>query len=493
VARTQTRQVKRTGLAALIALVLLVASLPTAPAASAASPDDDPETAAGMRCTQRVVLPDIANVIQAAWSPDNRTVALTWFGRVPSDRNVSGWREDEIIDGLDLRTGLLRPLGVGDKPQWSATGAYLSYWGPNADELRVVHEDRIVARLAPTMPEVRWVGDTLLFVKNKQIYEWSEGFERPLSLFGETIVPRYPRDDLYWSADGVRFSLTRYSSDGDVERWVGLTKTGDAAPLEAEGASYIEWGPSGSVLLLRYPGRLEVRDLDAGGSSTIPIAPGAIHQWSPDGKALLLGRVSATVPAATAFDDFRAVWPGGSRAAASLPNVIGARAFSPNGKLFLGVSRTGRQDTRIEVYRCGAVPPSPGARADPEAGARLQRLAAEPGRFVRPAAGDVSQFLQGFHTGIDVAAPFGSLVVAADDGVVTATGWLVNGGNRVCLQHTIGLETCYFHLSLILVAPGERVARGQPIALIGMTGITTGPHVHLEAKVFGRLVDPLVR
>jgi murein DD-endopeptidase MepM/ murein hydrolase activator NlpD len=63
----------------------------------------------------------------------------------------------------------------------------------------------------------------------------------------------------------------------------------------------------------------------------------------------------------------------------------------------------------------------------------------------------------------------------------------------VCVQHGGGLESCYYHTSAALVSVGEHVDRGQPIALIGMTGLTTGPHVHWEAKLFGRIVDPLAR
>jgi murein DD-endopeptidase MepM/ murein hydrolase activator NlpD len=177
--------------------------------------------------------------------------------------------------------------------------------------------------------------------------------------------------------------------------------------------------------------------------------------------------------------------------AATLPNLMGERTFSPDGRYFVGVSRTGTQTTRLEVYRCRGT--ADAARPDPEARFRQERIDASAGRFVRPTSGEITQFLQGSHTGVDVAAPFGSLIAASDDGTVTATGWVAVGGNRVCVLHGGGLESCYYHTSLPLVSIGERVARGQPIALIGMTGLTTGPHTHWEAKLAGRIVDPLAR
>jgi lysostaphin len=65
------------------------------------------------------------------------------------------------------------------------------------------------------------------------------------------------------------------------------------------------------------------------------------------------------------------------------------------------------------------------------------------------------------------------------------------GGLRVCVQHSGGLETCYYHASAVYVTPGQTVARGQLIAAIGLTGVTTGPHVHWELKVNGVLQNPL--
>src|SRR4029077_15892522 len=70
-------------------------------------------------------------------------------------------------------------------------------------------------------------------------------------------------------------------------------------------------------------------------------------------------------------------------------------------------------------------------------------------------------------------------------------GWVPVGGFRVCVMHAGGLESCDYHTSLPLVAIGDHVTRGQPVALVGMTGLTTGPHVHWEAKLNGRIVNPL--
>lgn len=475
-------------LLATFGLSLSLALVPLSAAALAARPDEDTVVADGPNCTERVVLPALANVIEAQWSPDSSTLAVTWFARLPSQRTVTGYQEDEVTDALDLKTGALRPLGVGDHPRWSASGAYFSYWGPNADELRVATKDgRVLARLEPTIPEIRWAGDTLLFIRKNEVRLWDAGEVRAIATLA--YQPRYPRDDMYFSADGERATLTTYSLDGTLERYLIETRTGKTTTLGSEGAAYVEWAPQGETLLLRYDDRVELRDLVRGSSVEREVAKSAVHGWSPDGRALLIGHVSPTVPAGDAFDAFSAV-TAAAPSAYRVPNLLGARAFSPDGRYFAGVSRTSLQDTQLEVYRCVA---STKPQADPLGRERMGAIGAMKGRFVRPAAGDISQFLQGSHTGIDVAAPFGSLVVAADDGTVTWTGWYQSGGNRICVQHVGGLESCYHHTSALLVSSGERVKRGQPIALIGMTGVTTGPHVHWEAKLFGRLVDPLQR
>jgi murein DD-endopeptidase MepM/ murein hydrolase activator NlpD len=76
---------------------------------------------------------------------------------------------------------------------------------------------------------------------------------------------------------------------------------------------------------------------------------------------------------------------------------------------------------------------------------------------------------------------------------VDEVGWVPVGGRRVCVLHAGGLESCDYHTALPLVSIGDHVVRGQPVALVGMTGLTTGPHVHWETKLNGMVVDPLQR
>ena len=107
-----------------------------------------------------------------------------------------------------------------------------------------------------------------------------------------------------------------------------------------------------------------------------------------------------------------------------------------------------------------------------------------------PVAGFITQHMWGGHTGVDLAAPYGSTLVAVTPGVVSSTGWVPVGGLSVCVRNA-AVENCYYHTGAVFVSPGQSVERGQPVASIGMTGVTTGPHVHWETKVNGRLVNPL--
>jgi murein DD-endopeptidase MepM/ murein hydrolase activator NlpD len=97
------------------------------------------------------------------------------------------------------------------------------------------------------------------------------------------------------------------------------------------------------------------------------------------------------------------------------------------------------------------------------------------------------------HTGIDLAAPTGTPIYASGDGVIDKAGWVSGYGKKVEIKHVNGFETDYGHMSRIAdgMTPGARVRQGQIIGYVGSTGNSTGPHLHFEIKVNGRVVDPL--
>lgn len=107
-------------------------------------------------------------------------------------------------------------------------------------------------------------------------------------------------------------------------------------------------------------------------------------------------------------------------------------------------------------------------------------------------AGSISQYYHAGHLALDIAAPYGSTVVAAQGGVVTSAGWRNNGGgNVISIDHGNGMVTVYNHLGSIWVSPGQAVAAGQGIGGVGCTGLCTGPHVHFEVIVNGVIDNPL--
>ncbi len=95
------------------------------------------------------------------------------------------------------------------------------------------------------------------------------------------------------------------------------------------------------------------------------------------------------------------------------------------------------------------------------------------------------------HEGIDVTAPMGASIEAPAAGKIIETGWEAGYGNTVVIDHGFGVHTKFAHISRTLVHVGQRVARGARIALVGNTGLSTGPHLHYEVHVNGRPVDPL--
>ncbi len=96
-----------------------------------------------------------------------------------------------------------------------------------------------------------------------------------------------------------------------------------------------------------------------------------------------------------------------------------------------------------------------------------------------------------FHSGVDLAAPGGTNILAAADGTVKMSGWNGGYGNCVIIDHGGGITTLYGHASRNLVVKGQKVTKGQVIAKVGTTGNSTGNHLHFEVLINGKTTDPM--
>lgn len=97
----------------------------------------------------------------------------------------------------------------------------------------------------------------------------------------------------------------------------------------------------------------------------------------------------------------------------------------------------------------------------------------------------------GFHHGIDIAAAMGDPVRAAGSGTVSWAGYTAVYGRCIIINHPDGKQTLYAHASKLLVKKGDIVDRGEVISLVGVSGVTTGPHLHFEVRVSKKARDPL--
>jgi len=123
------------------------------------------------------------------------------------------------------------------------------------------------------------------------------------------------------------------------------------------------------------------------------------------------------------------------------------------------------------------------------------------GRFIAPGGGRItSRFgyrihpiygTRRFHAGIDFGLPIGAAIRAADSGVVIYSGWYGGYGRTIIIDHGNGLTTLYGHTSASYVSAGQSIQRGQRVAAVGSTGLSTGPHLHFEVRVNGTPVNPL--
>ncbi len=95
-----------------------------------------------------------------------------------------------------------------------------------------------------------------------------------------------------------------------------------------------------------------------------------------------------------------------------------------------------------------------------------------------------------YHYGTDFPAAKGTAVTAVNDGTVVIAGFYPVRGGLVAIDHGAGVVSMYFHQSKVLVKPGQQVTRGQKLGEVGTTGLSNGPHLHLEMRVRGEAVDP---
>lgn len=129
------------------------------------------------------------------------------------------------------------------------------------------------------------------------------------------------------------------------------------------------------------------------------------------------------------------------------------------------------------------------------------RAARNSGKMLKPSLGPITSHFGNrfhpvlgysrFHAGTDFGAAHGSPIQAAETGVVIFSGWYGGYGNTLIVDHGGGLTTLYAHASRLAVKEGDIVKKGDAIAAIGTTGLSTGPHLHFEVRRNGKPTDPM--
>jgi murein DD-endopeptidase MepM/ murein hydrolase activator NlpD len=137
-----------------------------------------------------------------------------------------------------------------------------------------------------------------------------------------------------------------------------------------------------------------------------------------------------------------------------------------------------------------------GAYFDTNGRSKRRVFLASPMEFSRVTSGFAMRFhplMQKWraHLGVDYGAPSGTAVRVVGDGLVEFAGWQNGYGNVVIVNHGNAKTTLYAHLSRKDVRVGQRVQQGQRLGAVGMTGWSTGPHLHFEFRVNGQHQDPL--
>ncbi len=122
------------------------------------------------------------------------------------------------------------------------------------------------------------------------------------------------------------------------------------------------------------------------------------------------------------------------------------------------------------------------------------------GKYIWPVRGQIVQNFgwrmhpilgrRQYHTGLDIAIEYGTPILAADSGVVIFAGYNGGYGKMLLIDHGSGFSTLYGHASALLVDKGQTVVKGQIVAKVGTTGLSTGPHLHFEIRKNGTPVNP---
>jgi murein DD-endopeptidase MepM/ murein hydrolase activator NlpD len=217
----------------------------------------------------------------------------------------------------------------------------------------------------------------------------------------------------------------------------------------------------------------------------------------------LASQISALQTAVDELGERNAVDPNAKRAMDKLPAIVKSRAMGGAPVSVVAPmlkSGLGSTDTALTVLSdlLGAL----GNRLDSvrDSVERRHALAAAT-PSIWPVAGWLSSYYghrkdpfndeSAFHPGLDISAEYGTPVMATADATVDSVG--ANGayGNMVVLDHGFGITTKYGHLSRTAVTADQRVRRGEVIGYVGSTGRSTGPHLHYEVWMNGRLTDPM--